>query len=359
AAPPAVDLLARLAGDPRNQSLARRAVVALGRTGAPQAIPVLLDLLGKARDDRERLAIVEALGNLRATEAADVLAELADGASDPRLRITAVIALGTIRDGGSLPVLTRLLDDPLPAVRLTTIRALAALGDPRATASIAALVRREADALAKRDDVALFADPSTALAGLAVQLDGLRTLADLDAPAAVDAILAATTRRKLPADSATALRLAEGFYEVRRQAIYALGYTKSDRAKAYLAGPEGLGDPDPRIRLVAVRARGVLGGSGALAEITPHLDDPSTDVRRMAAIVAGRLGDAAAVPLLVKALEDPIPQVRREAALGLAFLDAAEAREALARTAQSDSDEEVKAAARFALKRLDKPGSVE
>ena len=348
----AVKLLAQLAGDRRNQSLARRAVVALGRTGSPDAVPPLLRLLATTRSTPQRLAIVEALGRLKADAARAPLAAIADAPGDPRLRTAAVIALGEIRDGESLPVLLQLLDDPVAAIRLTAIRALAALGDRRANRAIADLVEREARRLSGLDNTALLADPAAVLTSLSLQLEGLRAIVELDPSAALDAILAAARRRSLARDSAISLRLAEGFYEVRRLALFVLGYSGAERARTFLAGAEGLGDPDPRIRMVAVRSLGVLGGAGLVQRLAPFLADSSADVRRMAAIVCGRLSDASAIPLLAAALKDRNALVRREAALGLAYLKARSEIAALDRLAGSDPDGNVRAAARFALRQL-------
>lgn len=352
--PQAVDLLASLAGGRRNQSLARRAIIALGKTGAPRAATYLAGALERARTSADKRAIVDGLGRLKAKDAAGAIAELATSARDPRLRVSALTALGAIRDGDSLGALTDLLGDTDPAIRLLAIRSLAALGDKRATNGIAKLVMAEATDLASQTNEDLLMQADKALASLSVQLEGLRALSHLDQPAAFGAFSAAAYHRDMPLNSSIALRLAQGFYEVRRQALYGLGYTQSDAARELLSGAKGLGDPNPKIRQVSVRSLAVLGGPDAVTTLLPALSDPSADVRRMAAMVIGRLKDPAAIQPLTMALEDKNALVRREAALGLGFLNAKAATSALGEAATGDTDRHVRDAAAFALKQIGK-----
>lgn len=351
-APAAVDLLTEIAGERRTQSLAVRAFAALGRTGSPDAVPVLINALARVRSPETKRVIVEGLGRLKAGDAAGEVAVLADRAGDIRLRVAAIAALGTIREGDGLPTLIKLLKDPSPSIRVVAIRALAARGDDRATLPIAHLVMHVVDDLASQENAELLSTADQTLASLSIQLEGLRALIGLDQSSATGAFLAAAYGRGMPRNSSTALRLAEGFYEVRRLAIYGLGYTKSDAARELLAGSGGIGSDDPRIRQVAVRSLGVLGGSDAVHRLVPLLDDPSADVRRMSAIVLGRLGDATAADPLIKALGDGNALVRREAALGLGYLRAPQSVAGLTRIATSDPDNGVRDAARFALGRI-------
>jgi hypothetical protein len=140
------------------------------------------------------------------------------------------------------------------------------------------------------------------VADLSFQVVALQAIADLGAHQGLQALLQAAGPRQFPRESATALKLAEGFYRQRRAAFYGLGYTKSREAAEFLAGKGGIGDADFRLRAVAVRSIGVLSFAGAVDAAIVGLDDQVAEVRWTAAAVLGRLHD----PGAVKALPDNV-----------------------------------------------------
>ena len=75
-----------------------------------------------------------------------------------------------------------------------------------------------------------------------------------------------------------------------------------------------LGDPEPRLRKVAVRALYGRAGPGVLPLIQKALDDPEPSVRAYAAQALQDRTDAASSRLMRKALGDPHPGVREYAA---------------------------------------------
>ena len=136
---------------------------------------------------------------------------------------------------------------------------------------------------------------------------------------------------------------------MRRRALYGLGYTKSTAASELLTGAAGIGDPDFRLRAVAARSLGVLGGHANAHAVAPLLSDASAEVRWTTAEVLGRLGHKGNEAKLAATLGDLVGEVRRQAALALGYLGASEARPKLAERAKTDTDGRVRAAAAYAL----------
>lgn len=346
--PAAVAALTSLVTADSQPQLRLRAVQALGRTGAAAAAKPVLTVLGRARDDAERGAAVEALTVLKPRDAARPLAALLEATGDPELRARIVVALGAIRDGDTLPSLVRALGDGSQAVRYFAVEGLRAIGRPGAAAPLTALSLEISRRLRARSVASLVADADRVIGDLSVQEAALRALAELNAAAGLPALLLAAESRAVPPDSAEALRMREGFFEVRRTALVGLGYTRSPRAVALLAGRHGADDPDFRLRASAVRALGVLGAPGAAARVTAALGDPAAEVRWTAAAVLGRLGQRAAVDPLLRRLADPHAEVRREAALSLGYLGDPRAAGALRALARRDERESVREAAAYA-----------
>ncbi len=352
----AVSALAALVRGGRNRSLRNRAIRSLGRAGGEEAARILLAALARADRDRDRARIVAALGEAGAPAATRPLTRLLEKTDDPALRVRIVVALGAIRDGSAFATLVGLLDDPLPAVRYYAVGALRDLGRPEAAGPILALSLRIGGRTGPGDGRAAadpFADPLRTLADLSLQEVALRALVELDPETGLPAFLDAAARWDLPRDSSLALRIAEAVYTVRRVALYGLGYTASRRAADLLAGPLGLGDPDFRLRAVAVRSLGVLGFPDSVPRVLAALRDEAAEVRWTAAAVLGRLGDRRAVAPLIDLLDDENAEARRQAALGLGYLGASEAADALARLRDGDGDARVRAAAGYAVTLLD------
>jgi len=351
AEPRAIAALSREARGAKAQTLRRQAILSLGRSGAAAAAPPLIEALEKARSDRARAEIVAALGATRAAAARAPLTGLLERTATPGLRVGIAIALGAIADGSATPTLIGLLDDEVAAVRFHAIQGLAQAGDARAVAPLMALYRELAGRGAGLGEAQILADPIPYLADLSLRFEIVRAVAALDAPAALPVLLDAALRRDFPPDSAVALRLNEGVYELRRAAIHGLGYSESPRAARFIAaGP--LEDGDFRLRAAAVRALGVLGRADVVRALIPRLRDAKAEVRWEAAFVLGRLGDASAAQPLQERLSDDHPEVRRQALLGLGYLGAAAAEQAIVALAAGDPEAKVRAAAQATLAML-------
>ncbi|NYT05584.1 MAG: HEAT repeat domain-containing protein [Methanomicrobiales archaeon] len=80
---------------------------------------------------------------------------------------------------------------------------------------------------------------------------------------------------------------------------------------------EAASDPDPNVKIPALRALGKIHDVRAVPVLKKGLADGDGHVRSAAAEAMGELGDGQQVPDLVRALTDPYPQVRMEAAWAL------------------------------------------
>ena len=352
ARPESVTLLGGLLAD-ADPSMRLRAILALGRTGMHEATAPLLARLRDAEETMERAAAVESLARLRDPSALDALLELLERESDPALRTRIVIALGAIRAPSAYEAMRRMLRDPIPAVQYYAIRGLRELGTPEAAGDLSKLYLALAEKLAGRSSDSLVADAPAVLATLGLQVEILRALAELDAPRGVAALVDGARSPDVPGGSQIALRIAEGFYERRRMALHGLGYSESQEAFALLAGPDGLGHPDPRLRATAARSLAVLGAPESAETLVPALRDPVPEVRWTAAMALGRLAHTGAVEPLIDLLADEFGEVRRQAALALGYLGAAPARLPLAQLATDERVASVREAALYAMELLE------
>lgn len=350
--PAAVEALARLALDPSGGNLSLRALRSLALIGSPLAAPALLQILETTPSRNARLLAVRGLGRSKAKQAVEPLSALLESSDDPRLQAEAVIALGAIRDGEALPVLLAQLERPEPLPRALALEALIELGDPSAAGPAAALVLELEAELQGRSLAKLAERPAPVLDALTVETKALRAIAELNAAAGLQALLQAARAIEGEPENPLELRLAEAVYERRRLALYGLGYTASLEAVRLLAGPEGLGDEDARLRATAVRSLAVLDFEESTEPLLRSLADPKPGVRHVAADVLGRRGDTAAIPALLRALDDADSEVRARAAHSLGLLGAEQARDALLRLAENDPSERVRAHARLALRLL-------
>ena len=334
--------------------LRHRILLALGRTGSEAAVAPLLRAFEDAASDEERFVALHALAIVGSAAATAVLSRALEQAGEPRLRAAVAVALGASRaHGDAADTLLALLDDPVPAVRYVAVDGLQALGSRNAAPRLAALAQREAARLAGRSAEDLIADRLQTLATLSLQVRALRAAVSLGASQAAEALLNAAEPLAIPRRSTAGLEIAAAVYQRRRISLYGLGYATGehrDAAAILLLGPGGIGDPDARLRAVAVRSLGVLEAPGTADRIRSLLGgDPSADVRMTAARVLGLLHDHESADALLAALADPHALVRKEAALALGYLREPAARARLEALAGADRAESVRDAAAYAL----------
>jgi len=337
----------------QDETLRRRVLLALGRTGADAAVAPVLRAFETAGSDAERFTALHALVDLGSPAATEVLSAALAEADDPRMRAALAVALGASRDGEASNLLLALLEDPVPAVRYVAVDALQSLSIRSAAPALAAPAEREGATLAGRSAADLAADRLRTVAALSLQVRALRAAVALDASQATGALLQAAESLAMSRDTTAGVEIAAAVYQRRRIALYGLGYaqgTDREAAQAVLVGPAGIGEADARLRAVAVRSLGVLDAPDAAGRIRPLLgNDPSADVRMMAARVLGLLHDRGSAPALRAALADSHALVRKEAALALGYLRDPAARAPLKALARDDRSASVRDAAAYAL----------
>lgn len=243
------------------------------------------------------LAVLIASTAARADEADDALArQLAAVVRDPRLRLAqrqeAARTLGKLGPlaGAAVPALTAQLGwlrgAELESLQEAVIDALGRIGSP-ARPSLPALARaggRSTDidqAIKRATDIILAASDSQDVAALTRQLQSKDASVRLRAAKAL-AALGPAARFAVP-DLLAAVGDPDA--DVRRAAVAALRTVQPDgRPSEYLLRAISLDfrDPDPAVRLLAVRSLARFGrAAGAVAaELEPLLGDPDPDVRK-------------------------------------------------------------------------------
>jgi len=112
-------------------------------------------------------------------------------------------------------------------------------------------------------------------------------------------------------------------------------------------------DPDDKVREAAAEALGRLGDRTAGPDLVALLNDPEKDVRGEAVKALGLLRDEARVPDLLPLLSDRSSDIREEAVEALGLIGSGHALEALRQVALRDRDEDVRAKAAFAVRRIE------
>jgi hypothetical protein len=249
---------------------------------------------------------------------------------------TGVGILARLAEGAELPLAHSAIE------RLARVPSLdEALDAGSARSLVAALVRPDADDTLTRTWIEFAARRRPAAlrppleATLAAAGDGL-------APAALYAALGAVTDGL--SGETLAFLLEHGPAEHRVAA--------ASRA----AGPEAPAalrkllrrDPEPAVRMAAVKRLAALEGSRALEPAARALDDPDNRVRLAAADVLAGMG-AEALPRLQRAVEDGPAPAAQAAVAGLSQLGTPESRAVLREIAQTHPDRGIRTLARIAV----------
>jgi HEAT repeat protein len=127
---------------------------------------------------------------------------------------------------------------------------------------------------------------------------------------------------------------------LRFEAVKALGCTGS--ASAFPLLMAALSDPDPGIRTVALSALGDLGDARAEEPLARHIEDPDRDRRRIATVAIGRLFGEDSADRLEAALRDPDREVRLVAVNAFGRLRLPGTAPLLERVAEEDQDSTVR-----------------
>jgi cyclophilin family peptidyl-prolyl cis-trans isomerase/HEAT repeat protein len=282
-------------------ALARRsAALAIGRVGNGRGLPLLLTLL----DDR-----------------------------DSTVQAEAAFALGLLRDSAAVEPLTERLNGT-PALDAATAReavtALAKIGGARAGEYFAALLQDRAPLTADRgnvlDQAVLEAWRLRAHAPVAVLLPFARDTSLLRRQRAHYSL-----GRLRPAAAFDRLLegLRDGDVTIRANAARVMTRSYADSAGRAPATVADLllplvDDPDPGVRINAMRSLGSFRLARLAPRVVPHADDPFPNARVQAVMTLGELGGPEAAAALRRALESRVFfAARREALVGLARVDSA------------------------------------
>lgn len=370
------------------------------------AFEPLLARLGRHDDPAGRAWAAEILGDLRNPKAVPALITCLNDLSD-QVRARAASALGKLQDRRAVPELIRImLSDPVPYVRIQVVRALGALGDPRALHHLIDALKdgewwvriRVVEALEQLGEGAVeplylaLEDPDTEVrARAAMTLERLGVLDTLiDRLAEVDAgarekllvagqagVVEVLIEALRHADARVRFVVAEILGEVRNPAVSValiarLGEESDGRiraavvhslamlqeATAALPISRLLGDTDERIRVEAVQALERIHVVDPHVLLAAAVRDPEPRVRAGSAVVLGKVGDERAVPALLDLLGDGDAGVRTEAARALGLLRAEAAVSRLVE-AFRDFEDSVRVAAARSLGQIGSPECLE
>ena len=223
----------------RSKKAPRRAIAAtaLGTIAYAPAGKKIMRLIEDSDPAVQQSALI-ATGRLSPDGAVPALARSA-GREDLNQRVLATTALGLTGQAAAVTPLMRLLTDSHPKVQANAARALGAIGNPRATMQMAAML----------------ADPVTRVPVRWAITEALGRLGD---PQAVPILLQAT---------------GETEPEIRKSAVASLGQLKDPRAVAALA----LLTRDAPLTEVAIRALGQIGHPDGLPSLLRVAKEPGTD----------------------------------------------------------------------------------
>jgi len=166
-----------------------------------------------------------------------------------------------------------------------------------------------------------------------VRAAAARSLGRLGAVEAIEPLITASVRGRLPRD-------------VADMALLDIGSPAVESLAALT------GHADPEVRTSALQIIGLIGAATDIGPMVDHLVDPAASVRSASAGALGRLGASEARDALVVALDDRVPAVRTAAARALGQMGGQHATEALIPIARADSFEPARAAAQ-SLGRID------
>ena len=340
-----VQTLIALARD-KEDPIKNTALLSLGRTGSATATPILVELLQRSKNREQTQVLLRALTFLADPDAIEVIQATYERGEDEDVRRHALVAIASTRAKGSESYFLDALSSEDYATRILGLAVLRNFGSPEQVPAITEHALIESSELFDQDSKQLLSDPLRTIANLRLLNEYLKTIVRLDPGAGERLYVKVLLPRSIPRSSSVALKIAEGFYDARWQSIYGLGYTATNRAAGLVEA--NLKDSDARIRAVAIRSMGVLGGSDNNESIEKMLFDPAAEVRWMAARVLGRLNAMGSVDAILASLNDSHVQVRLESAIALGYLHARSAQQKLRELAASDPDPRVKEAAVYA-----------
>jgi len=338
-----------------DSSVVARAIESIGQTGASGSGAVLVKRLEATEDKQARINILKALALLGDLETMAPVRKIFEDSMDPDIRRFALIAMASMNTSESEPYFLASLRDQDPTTRILALHVIRESQNPQLVFEVISAAIQESASILNATEQALLEHPNDAILRLSLLIEYLKTVIALDAEKGIELFRKTAEPFEMSRRSPTQLKIAEGFYQARWQALYGLGYTQSQQAESILAA--ALLEPDARIRAVAVRSLGVLRTKTYLANVAEKLNDPSAEVRWTAARVLGRSAETGFEQALINSLQDKSALVRRESALSLGYLKAEKALVLLVELSANDPDNRVREAAAYATSLINNPVS--
>jgi len=292
----------------------------LGKIGDQRAIEPLTEALKHRDSDRVRLSVATALGAIGGKEvvvplirllknkdsvvqyaAAEALAVIGQPAvpflidelknTDPDIVLIAINTLGKTGEQQAVQPLIDLLHNDLPdAVRMSVVKALGRLKDPRA---VPVLMDRLTDRVSVVRGLAAEALVDMGTAGI----DPLVEILGNNDPEIQDLASDALVKIGAPAVEPLLEKLSENDPKFSWPIIDILGRIGDERAVTPLI--EKLQSPDPDIAMKAADALGVIGNESAVEPLILVLKDHRSPARHAAADALIRIGEPAIQPLIM------------------------------------------------------------
>ena len=334
-----------------DEDLRLRAIDEIGNIGMQEAVVDLVPLIEPDTETHLLIRLLRAAARIGGPEFHQKVKSVYESNSDPQVQRYALIALSaTEQKTAHLFALQSLQSEDLLA-RLIGLEILRENVSKSQVTEVAAIAIEQCRALYAADRNWSQTQSEQTVLELSLLNEYLRTLTALDPRYGFDLYEMASVSPVIPVVSAESLKISEGFYRAKWQAIYGLGYTINPSTRKILGS--ALQDTDHRIRSVALRSVGVHGARELLPLVGELVNDPVAEVRWTAAAVLGRLGASKTLAQLVMALEDSHGRVRQEAALALGYLGNKQAVPALENLLATERSEQVRQAATFALSLLE------
>jgi len=323
----------------------RQEAIAALRALGPRAVPPLRRMLAE-RDKIYEKPIVQAARSLPVSQRLALIRKLRPGQALAH-RLAAINALGILGTNAAeaVPDLLQAMQEPIGQIRWDAARALAAIGD----AGVAALAAAAADTNAGVRHAAIFAlgesrtnapfvaaalfdgllDPDQSVRASASYAVGklrlnavpmlMEQLSSKDLGIQVAAVRALAGVNPPPRLISTNLIniASTSNRELRRQTIETMGVLRVSTSNAVSIFMTALDDPDPAIRLTAIKAVGEISWktAGAIPRLVQFTRSDVTGEREAATSALAQFGLRAsdAAPAIVLLLNDAEPKVRAAA----------------------------------------------
>ena len=334
-----------------DEDLRLRAIDAMGNIGMQEAVPDLAPLIEPDTEIHLLIRLLRAAARIGASEFHEKIKRVYISNSDPQVQRYALIALSATKHNTAHLFALRSLQSEDLLARLVGLEILRENASIAHVTEIAATAVEQCRTLYATNRNWSQTQSEQTVLELSLLNEYLRTLTALDPHSGFDLYKMASASLVIPVLSAESLKISEGFYRAKWQAIYGLGYTIDPSTETILGN--ALRDADHRIRSVALRSAGVYGSLELLTLVAELLNDPIAEVRWTAAAVLGRLGSLKTLEPLTQALDDLHGRVRQEAALALGYLGNNKAVPALENLLVTERSEPVRQAATFALSLLE------